>query len=340
MKLLVTGGAGFIGSNFILYWLKKYPEDKIINLDKLNYAGNLENLKDIEKNENYTFIQGDICDSQIVEKSMQGVNMVVHFAAETHVDRSISGPAVFVQTNVLGTQVLLDVALKTGIKRFHHISTDEVFGALSLDDPNKFSERTNYNPRSPYSASKAGSDHLVRSYYHTYNLPITITNCSNNFGPYQFPEKLISLAITNILEDKKIPVYGDGLYVRDWLYVEDHCRAIDLVLHKGKIGETYLVGGMMKLYSNLEIIKKILRIMGKNESNIEFVKDRPGHDRRYDVDWTKIKQELGWQPEFSFDEWLEKTINWYKTNQNWWKQVKSGAYQKYYEKQYNLASRV
>jgi len=334
MKILVTGGAGFIGSNFILYWIKNYPTDKIINLDKLTYAGNLENLKSVEKNSNYEFIQGDICDSSIVDKAMNEIDVVVHFAAESHVDRSILKPADFIKTNVLGTQILLEAALKNKVKRFHHISTDEVFGSLKLEDLDKFNERTNYDPRSPYSASKAASDHLVKVYYHTYNLPITISNCSNNFGPYQFPEKIIPLAITNLLEGKKVPIYGDGLYVRDWLYVEDHCRAIDLILKKGKISETYCVGGLTEDINNLEVIKKILKILGKNEGMIEYVKDRPGHDRRYAVDWSKIKNELGWKPLYSFDEWLEKTINWYKENETWWKRVKSGEYKSYYKKQY------
>ncbi|MEK7573108.1 MAG: dTDP-glucose 4,6-dehydratase [Patescibacteria group bacterium] len=334
MKILVTGGAGFIGSNFIIYWLARHPEDSIINLDKLTYAGNLENLKSVEKNPNYKFIHGDICDPSVVEKAVEGVDTIVHFAAETHVDRSILKPADFVETNVTGTQVLLDAALKFNIKRFHHVSTDEVFGSLDLNDPNKFNERTNYNPRSPYSASKAGSDHLVRAYHHTYKLPITISNCSNNFGPYQFPEKIIPLAITNLLEDKKVPVYGDGLYVRDWLYVEDHCRAIDLILQKGKMGETYCVGGLTEDINNLGVIKKIIKILGKDENYIEFVKDRPGHDRRYALDWSKIKNELGWKPLASFDEWLEKTIVWYKENRQWWENVKNGEYKDYYKKQY------
>lgn len=334
MKLLVTGGAGFIGSNFIIYWIKNHPKDSITNLDKLTYAGNLENLKEIDANKNYQFIHGDICDEKVVEKAMEGIDTVVHFAAESHVDRSIMEPFDFVKTNVLGTQILLDAALEKKIKRFHHISTDEVYGSLELDDKSKFNERTNYNPRSPYSASKAGSDHLVRAYYHTYNLPITISNCSNNFGSYQFPEKLIPLVITNLLEDKKVPIYGDGLYVRDWLYVEDHCRAIDLILQKGQVGQTYTVGGMTEGISNLELVKKIFALLDKGESYIEFVKDRPGHDRKYDIDWSKIKNELGWQPLHSFDEWLKKTVEWYKNNQDWWKRVKSGDYQKYYKKQY------
>lgn len=334
MKLLVTGGAGFIGSNFILYWMKNYPADQIVNLDSLTYAGNLENLKSIKKNPNYTFIHGDICDLKTVDQAMKEIDIVVHFAAESHVDRSILKPSNFIITNIVGTQVLLDMALKHKVKRFHNISTDEVYGSLNLNDKSKFNERTNYNPRSPYSASKAGSDHLVRVYYETYGLPITITNCSNNFGPYQFPEKFIPLAITNILEGKKVPVYGDGLHIRDWLYVIDHCRAIDLVLNKGKTGETYLVGGMTNDISNLKVIKKILKIMGKSESFIEYVKDRPGHDRRYAVDWSKIQNELRWKPLHNFEEWLEKTVRWYKENEKWWRDVKTGAYKEYYREQY------
>ena len=297
MRLLVTGGAGFIGSNFIHYWLKKYPEDEVVNLDKLTYAGNLASLKEIENLPNYSFIKGDICHPKTVDQAMKGAAIVVHFAAESHVDRSILNPADFIMTNVVGTQVLLDMAIKHKVKKFHHISTDEVFGALKLNTKEKFSETTPYDPRSPYSASKAASDHLVRAYHHTFGLPITITNCSNNFGPYQFPEKFISLSITNLIEGQKIPIYGDGLYVRDWLYVDDHCRAIDLVLKKGKVSETYCVGGMTKDVPNMEVAKKICRIMGKKpKEGIEHVRDRPGHDRRYAIDWTKIKKELGWEP--------------------------------------------
>ncbi len=336
MNILVTGGAGFIGSNFILYWLKKYPEDKIVNLDKLTYAGNLENLKSVENNKNYQFVKGDIIDFKLVDKIIKDyqIETIVHFAAESHVDRSILDPAPFIKTNVEGTYVLLEAALKNKLKRFHHISTDEVFGALPLGTKEKFNEKTPYNPRSPYSASKAASDHLVRAYYITYGLPITLSNCSNNYGPYHFPEKLIPLAITNIIEGKKVPVYGDGLYVRDWLYVEDHCRAIDLILHKGKIGETYFIGGLTEDVSNFEIIKKILKIMGKDESYIEFVKDRPGHDRRYAIDWTKINKELGWKPEVDLDTGLKLTIDWYLKNKDWWKKIKTGEYLNYYKKQY------
>lgn len=334
MKLLVTGGAGFIGSNFIKYWLRNHTDDSIVNLDKLTYAGNLENLAEIKDNPSYSFIHGDICNPKLVEKAMEGVDIVVHFAAESHVDRSIMEPAQFVLTNVVGTQVLLDASLKNNVKKFHHISTDEVFGHLSLDSEEKFNEKNPYDPRSPYSASKASSDHLVRAYNKTYGLPITITNCSNNFGPYQFPEKMIPLAITNLLEGKKIPIYGDGLYVRDWLYVEDHCRAIDVVLNKGKTGETYCVGGLTKDINNLTVAKKIIEILGKDESMIAFVKDRLGHDRRYAVDWSKIKNELSWEPLHSFDERLVETVNWFKKNTDWWRSVKSGKYKNYYEKQY------
>jgi dTDP-glucose 4,6-dehydratase len=336
MNLLVTGGAGFIGSNFILYWLKKYPQDKILNLDKLTYAGNLENLKSIENNSNYAFVKGDICNLSLVDSLIKKYNIdtIVHFAAESHVDRSIIDPAPFIKTNIEGTYVLLEAALKNRIKRFHHISTDEVFGALPLDSKEKFNEKTPYNPRSPYSASKAASDHLVRAYYITYGLPITISNCSNNYGPYQFPEKLIPLAITNIIEGKKVPIYGDGLYVRDWLYVEDHCKALDLILHKGKVGETYFIGGLTEDIPNIEVVRKILKIMGKDESYIEYVKDRPGHDRRYAIEWSKINRELSWKPEADFDTGLKLTVDWYLKNKDWWKKIKSGEYQKYYEKQY------
>lgn len=334
MKILVTGGAGFIGSNFILYWMKKYPEDSIVNLDKLTYAGNLENLTDVQNNPNYAFVHGDICNSEVVERAMKGTDAVVHFAAESHVDKSILEPSPFVTTNVLGTQILLDTAMKLRIKRFHHISSDEVFGSLSLTDTKKFNEDTKYDPRSPYSATKAASDHLVRAYGTTFGLPFTITNCSNNFGPFHFPEKLIPLAITNLIEGKKVPVYGDGLYIRDWLYVEDHARAIDVVLKNGKIGETYCVGGTTQDIPNIEIVKKIIKLLGKDESFIEFVKDRPGHDRRYAIDFSKIKNELSWKPQHDFDTWLERTVEWYKTHENWWRDVKSGAYQDYYKKQY------
>jgi dTDP-glucose 4,6-dehydratase len=335
MKLFIAGGAGFIGSNFILYWMKKYPRDQVINYDKLTYAGNLENLKSVEKKPNYSFIHGDICDKNLLLNSLKEIDTIVHFAAESHVDRSIIEPSPFILTNVLGTQALLDAALKNKVKRFHHISTDEVFGSLELNSANKFNEKTLYDPRSPYSASKAASDHLVRAYHHTYGLPVTITNCSNNYGPYMFPEKFIPLAITNLLENKKIPIYGDGLYVRDWLYVEDHCIAIDTVLKKGKIGETYCIGGMTEDINNLQIAQKICKILGNSEDMIEHIKDRPGHDRRYAVDWSKIQTDLDWRPAHTFDEWLQKTVEWYQNNQVWWKNIKSEKYKDYYKKQYD-----
>lgn len=325
MKILVTGGAGFIGSNFIRYWLKKYSKDKIINLDKLTYAGNLSSTKDFSSNKNYKFIKGDICNSELVDEIMKGVDVVVHFAAETHVDRSILDPAVFVKTNVLGTQTLLQLALENKIRHFHHVSTDEVFGELPLDSKLKFNEKTNYDPRSPYSASKAAADHLVRAYYETYDLPMTITNCSNNYGPFQNPEKLLPRWITNQIDDEPLPIYGDGLYVRDWLYVEDHCRGIETVIKKGKTGETYMLGGLKKDVNNLEIAKKLLRIFGKDDSCIRFVKNRPGHDRRYAINWGKINKELGWKQECDFDAWLAKTVDWYKENEWWWRPLKNKA---------------
>jgi dTDP-glucose 4,6-dehydratase len=334
MKLLVTGGAGFIGSNFIHYWIAHHPEDQVVNLDVLTYAGNVESLKDVVSNPNYSFVQGNICDRDVVDKVMQRIDFVVHFAAESHVDRSIMEPETFVKTNVEGTLVLLQAAVKHGVKRFHHISTDEVFGSLQQGTSEKFSEKTKYDPRSPYSASKAGSDHLVRAFGETYNLPYSITNCSNNYGPYMFPEKLFPLVITNLLEDKKVPVYGDGLQVRDWLFVEDHCSAIEAVLLKGKPMETYCVGGLMKDVTNLEAVKMILSLMGKDESSIEFVKDRPGHDVRYSVDWTKINQELGWKPSVTLEQGLQKTIEWYRTHEDWWKPLKGQQFQAYYQKQY------
>lgn len=333
-KILVTGGAGFIGSNFIHFMLEKHPDIEIINFDTLTYAGNLENLKKVEKDPRYSFVKGDITDAKAVSKAIKGVDTIVHFAAESHVDRSILEPAAFIKTNVLGTQILLDAALKEGVKRFHHVSTDEVFGALPLDTKDKFNEDTPYNPHSPYSASKAASDHLVRAYGDTFDLPFTITNCSNNYGPYHFPEKLIPLAIANLVEGKKVPVYGDGLHVRDWLHVLDHCEAINLVLEKGKIGETYLIGGLTEDVPNIELVRTILRHMNKNEDNIEYVKDRLAHDRRYAVDWSKINRELGWEPKYSFDEGLKETVEWYIKNQDWWEKIRSGEYQDYYKKQY------
>ncbi|MDP2736424.1 MAG: dTDP-glucose 4,6-dehydratase [bacterium] len=333
MKILVTGGAGFIGSNFIRYWLKKYPSDSIVNLDALTYAGNLENLREVENNKNYKFVKGDICDADLVNQIVKGVDLIVHFAAESHVDRSIIDSGDFIKTNVEGTQILLDAAKNNGKIRFHHVSTDEVFGSLGPRDNKAFSETTAYDPRSPYSASKAASDHLARAYYHTHKLPITISNCSNNYGPYQFPEKVIPLFITNLLANKKVPVYGKGKNIRDWIYVDDHNAGVDDIIKKGKIGETYCLGGDSEL-SNLELTKKILKLMDQNEAMIEYVTDRPGHDLRYAMNYTKAKNELGWEPSMNFTDGLKKTIEWYMTNKTWWQNIKSGEYLEYYKKNY------
>lgn len=332
MKILVTGGAGFIGSNFVHYMLERYPSYQIINLDALTYAGNLENLRSIQENSNYTFVKGDITNPELVNSLFeQGVDTVVHFAAESHVDRSILEPDVFVKTNVLGTQVLLEAARKYDVKKFVHVSTDEVYGTLG--ETGLFTEETPLSPNSPYSASKAGSDLLVRSYHETFGLPVNITRCSNNYGPYQFPEKLIPLMIANAMNDKSLPVYGDGLNIRDWLYVEDHCSAIDLVLHKGINGEVYNIGGNNER-TNIQIVQTILRELGKPETLIQYVKDRPGHDRRYGIDATKITKELGWEPKHNFETGIHETIRWYLDNQDWWKRIQTGEYQQYFSKQY------
>lgn len=320
MKVLVTGGCGFIGSNFILKMMKVHPDWEIINLDKLTYAGNKENLSVVEKNKNYKFVHGDICDKELVFDLMKDVDYVVHFAAESHVDRSILFADEFVKTNVLGTQVLLEASVKNNVKRFHHISTDEVFGQLGKEG--KFSESTPYDPRSPYSASKAGSDHLVRAYNHTYGLNTTISNCSNNYGPYQFPEKLLPLFITNLMEGKKVPVYGAGQNIRDWIYVEDHVDAIDLILSKGKSGETYCIGGDSEI-KNIDLTHMVLKSFNYGEEMIEYVPDRKGHDFRYAIDFSKIKSELSWFPKHNLSEGLEKTIKWYKENPSWWKPLKN-----------------
>jgi len=332
MKILVTGGAGFIGSNFILYMMNKYPDYKIINLDKLTYAANLKNLQSVEKNENYKFIKADICDRDLIFDVVKDVDMVINYAAETHVDRSIMDSSAFIKSNVLGTQVLLD-SIKEYNKRFHHISTDEVFGALGSDDPS-FDEQTPYNPRNPYSASKAAADQLVRAYYFTYKISATISNCSNNYGPYQFPEKLIPLFICNLADEKKVPVYGDGQQIRDWIHVDDHSKGVDNIIHKGKIGETYCLGGKNSEITNLELTKMLIQLMEKDESYIEYVKDRPGHDRRYSIDYGKAAAELNWEPEISLEDGLRRTVDWYQNNQNWIKEVRSGNYQDYYKKQY------
>ena len=347
-NILITGGAGFIGSHVVRRFVNNYPNYKIFNLDALTYAGNLENLKDIESKENYTFIKGNICDATLVDKILQenNIDTVIHLAAESHVDRSISDPLSFVQTNVIGTATLLNASRKYWNnnyegKLFYHVSTDEVYG--SLGETGFFYETTPYDPRSPYSASKAGSDHLVMAFYHTYNLPVVISNCSNNYGPNHFPEKLIPLSINNILKNKPLPIYGKGENVRDWLYVIDHASAIDTILHKGKIGETYNIGGHNE-WTNIDLIRLLCKIMddklgrekGTNEKLILFVTDRAGHDLRYAIDTTKLKEELGWMPSLQFEEGLSKTVDWYLENSEWLEHVTNGDYTDYYEKQYNL----
>ena len=328
MKLIITGGAGFIGSNFIYYELKRHPEDKFICLDKLTYAGNLSSLKGAMQQPNFKFVKGDIADRNFI------YNVVVNFAAESHVDRSILEPELFLKTNVIGTGVLMDACRKYGIKRYHQVSTDEVYGDLPLDRPDLFfTETTPLHTSSPYSASKASADLLVLAYHRTYGLPVTISRCSNNYGPYHFPEKLIPLMIINVLHDKPLPVYGDGANVRDWLYVEDHCSAIDLIIRHGREGEVYNVGGHNEK-SNLDVVKIILKALGKSEDLITFVKDRPGHDRRYAIDPTKIHNELGWLPQTKFEDGISKTIEWYLSNKDWWQEIISGEYEKYYEKMY------
>lgn len=314
-KLLVTGGAGFIGSNFIRYWLSKYPKDAIVNLDKLTYAGRLENLLDLEDNPRYTFIKGDIISKADVDSAIKYVDVVVHFAAESHVDRSIEDPMTFIKTNVLGTGVLLDACLRHGRKRFHHVSTDEVYGELGVNDP-PFNEKTPLNPRSPYAASKAGSDLMVKTYYSAYGLPVSTTNCANNYGPYQDAEKLIPRFITRLLENKKVPLMSEGENIRSWLAVVDHCRAIDMVLKKGKIGESYCIGGEEK--TNLEITLSLLKILGKDKSWVDFVWNRAVNDFRYAIDDSKIRK-LGWKPKHDFERWLKETVEWYKNNEWWWK---------------------
>ena len=333
-NVLITGGAGFIGSNFVLYFLVTREDVRVVNFDKLTYAGNLESLEDVVTNPRYTFIKGDICDRTEVETAFTkfDIDTVIHFAAESHVDRSILGSAVFVQTNVVGTHTLLDVAKDRGVDRFIHVSTDEVYG--SLGDAGKFTETTPLHPNSPYAASKASSDLLALSYQHTHGLPVIVTRCSNNYGPYQFPEKLIPLMIVNAFVDKPLPVYGDGLNVRDWLYVEDHCSAIDMVLAKGKVGEVYNIGGNNE-WKNIDIVKLILQHLGKPQSLINFVKDRPGHDRRYAMDATKMKNELGWQPSHTFENGIKETIEWYRQKESWWKRVMTGEYLEYYKTQYH-----
>lgn len=336
MKILVTGGAGFIGSNFIYYMLNKYPSYDIVCLDKLTYAGNMSTLENSLKNNRFKFTKGDIADKLVVDKlfSKEQFDVVVNFAAESHVDRSIENPEVFLITNILGTQTLMDASKKYNVKRFHQVSTDEVYGDLPLDRPDLlFTENTPIHTSSPYSASKASADLLVQAYYRTYKLPITISRCSNNYGPYHFPEKLIPLMIANALADKKLPVYGKGQNVRDWLYVEDHCSAIDLIIHKGKIGEVYNVGGHNEM-ANIDIVKLILKELNKPESLISYVTDRKGHDMRYAIDPTKIFNELGWLPQTKFADGIKKTIQWYLNNRKWWQDIISGEYQNYYNFMY------
>lgn len=337
MNIIVTGGAGFIGSNFIYYMLKKHPADRIICVDKLTYAGNLETLEAAMEKKNFKFIRADIADRQAVYRifEQEKPDIVVNFAAESHVDRSIENPEIFLQTNVIGTSVLLDACRKYGIDRYHQVSTDEVYGDLPLDRPDLFfTEETNLKTSSPYSASKAGADLLVMAYHRTYKIPTTISRCSNNYGPYHFPEKLIPLMIINALADKKLPVYGDGKNVRDWLYVEDHCRAIDLILQKGRVGEVYNIGGHNER-ANIDVVKTILKELGKPEDLIEHVTDRKGHDRRYAIDPTKIHTELGWEPETKFEDGIKKTVKWYLEHRDWWMGIISGDYQTYYERMYD-----
>ena len=323
-KLLVTGGAGFIGSNFIRMWLSNNPDDKIVNLDKLSYAADLRNLDDLSSSSRYHFVKGDICDFKLLTELMKDVDLVVNFAAETHVDRSIENSSDFIKTNVEGTRSLLEAARVNGGLRFHHVSTDEVFGSLSLDDP-KFNEETPYDPRSPYSASKASSDHLVRAYYHTYSLPITISNCSNNYGPYQFPEKLIPLFILKLLKGQKVPVYGSGNNIRDWIHVDDHNMGVEKIIKKGKIGDTYCLGGGNER-SNLDITHQILKILNLDDTKIEYVSDRLGHDFRYAIDFSKARDELGFEPQVSFEKGLLDTVNWYKNKVS------------FYEESFNIRS--
>ena len=332
MKILVTGGAGFIGSNFIRYLLNHHPAYTIINIDKLTYAGNLDNLKGVEGNHRYFFVRGDIADSECVTRIIDdGVDAIVNFAAESHVDRSIEDAGIFLKTNVLGTQVLLEAGRRKGIKRFIQVSTDEVYGSLGPEG--SFTEDSPLKPNSPYAASKTAADLLVRAYHKTFGFPGIITRCSNNYGPYQFPEKLIPLFITNALAQEPLPLYGDGLNIRDWIQVEDHCQAIDLILHQGAIGEIYNIGGGAEK-TNLELTRIILKKLNRPETLIRYVKDRPGHDRRYAIDPGKLKRELGWKPLYTFERGIEETIRWYGENRWWWEKIKSGEYREYYQRMY------
>lgn len=335
-KILVTGGAGFIGGNFIHYMVNKYPDYLIVNLDALTYAGNLETCEAVEKKPNYKFVKGDITDREFIFNLFEKENfdMVVNFAAESHVDRSVTDPEIFIKTNVLGTQVLMDASRNFGVERYHQVSTDEVYGDLPLDRSDLlFKEDTPLHTSSPYSASKASADLLVLAYHRTFGLPITISRCSNNYGPYHFPEKLIPLMISRALKDESLPVYGNGENVRDWLHVYDHCTAIDLILHKGRVGEIYNIGGNNER-TNLEVVQTILKALNKPESLINYVKDRPGHDLRYAIDSTKLKTELGWDPTYNFETGIKQTIEWYLDNKKWWENILSGDYQNYFNRQY------
>lgn len=337
MTIVVTGGAGFIGSNFVFYMLEKYPEDRIVCIDKLTYAGNLQTLEPVMQNPNFRFCKLDICDREAIDQlfAEEKPDIVVNFAAESHVDRSIENPEIFLRTNIMGTQVLMDMSMKHNVKRYHQVSTDEVYGDLPLDRPDlMFTEETPIHTSSPYSSSKAGADLLVLAYYRTYGLPVTISRCSNNYGPYHFPEKLIPLMVLNALQDKALPVYGDGLNVRDWLYVKDHCKAIDAIIRRGRVGEVYNVGGHNEM-ANIDIVKLILKELGKPESLITYISDRKGHDRRYAIDPTKISTELGWSPETQFADGIKTTIQWYLDNEAWWQPILKGEYQEYYEKMYS-----
>ena len=336
MTILVTGGAGFIGGNFVYYQLKNHPEDRVVCLDKLTYAGNLSTLQEAMKCEQFRFVRGDIADREAVYAlfEREKPDVVVNFAAESHVDRSVTNPEIFLTTNILGTSVLMDACRRCGVGRYHQVSTDEVYGDLPLDRPDLFfTEETPLHTSSPYSASKASADLLVMAYHRTYGLPATISRCSNNYGPYHFPEKLIPLMITRALADEPLPVYGEGLNVRDWLYVEDHCSAIDLIIRRGRVGEVYNIGGHNER-TNMQVVRAILQALGKPESLIRHVTDRPGHDRRYAIDPSKIHRELGWLPETPFDEGIAKTVRWYLDNRQWWEEILSGEYQSYFEKMY------
>ena len=342
MTIIVTGGAGFIGSNFVFHMLQAHPDYRIVCLDKLTYAGNLSTLEPVLKQDNFRFVKADICDRQAVDKLFQEEkpDIVVNFAAESHVDRSIENPGIFLETNIMGTAVLMDACRKYGIQRYHQVSTDEVYGDLPLDRPDLFfTEETPLHTSSPYSSSKASADLLVMAYYRTYGLPVTISRCSNNYGPYHFPEKLIPLMIANALADKPLPVYGNGENVRDWLYVEDHCRAVDLIIHAGKVGEVYNVGGHNEK-RNIDIVRIICQELGKPESLIVHVEDRKGHDRRYAIDPAKIHRELGWLPETKFEDGIKKTIKWYLDHKKWWQDIVNGEYQEYYAKMYDSKGEV